>query len=161
MAQKRMADRRGLREGGFTLIELMIVTAIIGLLLSIAMPKLADLLQKSQEGTLRGNLGVMRSVLSIYYADNQGTNITCALGPNAPELAAALVPRYVAAIPKVQSGLHPPTNSVYCDATMVSGSIHDGAGWYYDGTVPADSLAGGVWVACDHTDGAGSTWTTY
>jgi len=57
---------------GFTLIELMIVVAIIGILAAIAIPKFASLLRKSNEGACKGNLGALRSALSIYYGDMEG-----------------------------------------------------------------------------------------
>jgi prepilin-type N-terminal cleavage/methylation domain-containing protein len=59
---------------GFTLIELMIVVAIIGILAAIALPKFADLITKSKESSVKGTLGTVRSALSIYYSDNEGTN---------------------------------------------------------------------------------------
>src|ERR1700733_4893929 len=67
----RPACRRQ-RTFGFTLIELMIVVSIIGILASIAVPKFANLVRKSQEGATKGNLGVIRSALSIYYSDMEG-----------------------------------------------------------------------------------------
>src|ERR1700685_3583171 len=57
---------------GFTLIELMIVVAIIGILAAIAIPQFANLVAKSQEGACKGNLGTLRSALSIYYGDTEG-----------------------------------------------------------------------------------------
>src|ERR1017187_2788762 len=57
---------------GFTLIELMIVVAIIGILAAIAIPKFAELIRKSSEGASKGNLGSLRSSLSIYYGDMEG-----------------------------------------------------------------------------------------
>src|SRR5882672_3443266 len=57
---------------GFTLIELMIVVAIIGILAAIAIPKFAELIRKSSEGASKGNLGSLRSAMSIYYGDMEG-----------------------------------------------------------------------------------------
>src|SRR3989339_2069410 len=58
---------------GFTLIELMIVVAIIGILAAIAIPKFADLIKKSKEGATKGSLGALRSALTIYYGEQEGT----------------------------------------------------------------------------------------
>jgi general secretion pathway protein G len=151
--------------GGFTLVELMISISVIAILASVAIPKFADMLLKTQEGSLKGNLGTMRSALSIYYADNQGSYPTCVTGPSAAGLPNAMIPKYLAAIPAVNNGLHPSTSSVYCDLVMVPGNVHDGQGWYYDGALAAggqpDSQAGSIWVACDHTDTIGSSWTSF
>src|ERR1039457_1491373 len=65
---------------GFTLIELMIVVAIIGILAAIAIPQFANLVSKSQEGATKGNLGTIRSALSIYYGDTEGWYPTGAQG---------------------------------------------------------------------------------
>ena len=57
---------------GFTLIELMIVVAIIGILAAIAIPKFADLINKSKEGATKAGLSSLRSALQVYYGDNEG-----------------------------------------------------------------------------------------
>src|SRR4030042_1228080 len=57
---------------GFTLIELMIVVAIIGILAAIAIPRFAQMLEKSREGATKGNLGSIKSAASIYYGDTEG-----------------------------------------------------------------------------------------
>ncbi len=57
---------------GFTLIELMLVVAIIGLLAAIAIPKFGNLVIKAREASVKGALGTLRSAISIYYANNEG-----------------------------------------------------------------------------------------
>src|SRR5882672_9170672 len=65
---------------GFTLIELMIVVAIIGILAAIAIPKFSQLVTKSNEANTKGNLGALRSALSIYYGDMEGWYPADAMG---------------------------------------------------------------------------------
>ena len=61
-------DRRK-RAGGFTLIELVIVMAIIALLLTLAAPRYFKSLERSKETVLRSNLASMRDALDKFYSD--------------------------------------------------------------------------------------------
>jgi prepilin-type N-terminal cleavage/methylation domain-containing protein len=61
-----------MKQKGFTMIELMIVVAIIGILAAIALPKFADMIEKSREGSTKGNAGSIKSANSIYYGDQEG-----------------------------------------------------------------------------------------
>ncbi|MCL2658733.1 MAG: type II secretion system GspH family protein [Betaproteobacteria bacterium] len=54
---------------GFTLIELVVVMAIVALLISIALPRYFGALDKSKEVALQENLRVLRVTLDKYYAD--------------------------------------------------------------------------------------------
>jgi general secretion pathway protein G len=54
---------------GFTLIELMVVLAIIALLLTIAMPRYFGSLDKSKEAVLKEDLFQMRDAIGKYYGD--------------------------------------------------------------------------------------------
>jgi prepilin-type N-terminal cleavage/methylation domain-containing protein len=143
---------------GFTLIELMIVVAIIGILAAIAIPQFASLVAKSQEGRTKANLGTIRSALSIYYGDMEGSY---PIGAAANVLAdLALSGKYLVAVPNADlprtgnnSG-HPSTN------TAVTSAATDAGGWVYENRTTV-STWGRVAVNCDHMDTRGTVWSVY
>ncbi|MBS4095541.1 MAG: prepilin-type N-terminal cleavage/methylation domain-containing protein [Sulfuricella sp.] len=57
-------------EAGFTLVELLVVMAIIAMLLSIAVPRYYNSVDKAREAVLRENLALTRQALDKYYGDN-------------------------------------------------------------------------------------------
>lgn len=62
-----MWPRRALR--GFTLIELIVVMAIVALLVSIAAPRYFRSVDRARENTLRTSLNVMRDAIDQHLAD--------------------------------------------------------------------------------------------
>lgn len=54
---------------GFTFIELMVVMTVIALLLSIALPRYFDGLERSKEAVLREDLATVRDAIDHYHAD--------------------------------------------------------------------------------------------
>ena len=54
---------------GYTLLELMIVVAIVGILVTLAIPNFQQSAMKAKETALKQNLFTMRAVLDQYYAD--------------------------------------------------------------------------------------------
>ncbi|MEQ1668126.1 MAG: prepilin-type N-terminal cleavage/methylation domain-containing protein [Sulfuriferula sp.] len=61
---------RRIKSSGFTLVELLVVMAIIALLLSLAAPRYFNSVEKSKEAVLRENLMLTRQALDKYYGDN-------------------------------------------------------------------------------------------
>jgi general secretion pathway protein G len=61
-----MTDRRG-----FTLIEIMVVVAIIVTILSIAVPFYTTAMVRAKESVLQSNLFTMRSVIDQYTYDKE------------------------------------------------------------------------------------------
>jgi general secretion pathway protein G len=57
--------------GGFTLIELMIVMAIIAVLMSVAIPIYNRSIVRSKESVLKNNLYTLRTVIDEYTYDKQ------------------------------------------------------------------------------------------
>jgi len=55
---------------GFTLIELVVVLAIIALLLSLAAPRYFHSIDKSKESVLKANIAATRDALDKFYGDN-------------------------------------------------------------------------------------------
>ena len=133
---------------GFTLIELIIVVAIIGILAAIAVPRFANMLEKSREGATKGNLAAMRSAVTIYYSEKEGT------WPG--DLTTAFT-SYLYPIPPAKAT--PLGNDVTITA-VADVPASAGTGWAYV-TDPASAFAGNVFCNSTATDTKGSSFTTY
>jgi general secretion pathway protein G len=59
------------QDAGFTLLELMIVMAIIGILATLAVPSFIGALKSAREAVLKEDLHVMRAAIDSYTMDKQ------------------------------------------------------------------------------------------
>ena len=71
-----MAFGRINKQGGFTLIELVIIIVVLGILAAVAIPKYQDLTSEAKEASARAALGGIRSGITIFYANEAVTTGT-------------------------------------------------------------------------------------
>jgi general secretion pathway protein G len=65
----RWADTARIARAGFTLVELLVVLAIVALLLSLAVPRYFQSIDASKEAVLAENLRITRETLDKFYGD--------------------------------------------------------------------------------------------
>jgi len=78
------------RRKGFTLLELLVVMAIIATLLTIAVPRYFRSLERSREAVLRQDLVALRESIDRFYGDT---------GKYPPTLAVLVEKHYLRSIP--------------------------------------------------------------
>ena len=139
------------RTRGFTLIELMIVVAVLALIALIVVPKMAQLIRKSNEAATRGYLGSVRSALSLYYSGTEGmypSDFSIFTAPGSPY--------GLDSPPKAYTAEH---GVIYQVDTLTSPSLSGDTGhWAY---VSGGVSAGKFWVECTHMDLSGKMWSWY
>jgi type IV pilus assembly protein PilE len=77
---------RSVRQGGFTLVEIMIVVALIGILSAIALPQYSDYVRRSSVQEAISALSSEKSRIEQWYQDNRfytttPTTTTCGITP--------------------------------------------------------------------------------
>lgn len=140
------------KRAGYTLIELMLVVAILGILSALALPKAGSVIRRANEAGTLGRLRSIRSALTIYYASVEG-----------------------AYYPADLSLFAQPGNDYYRGNLDIFTSEHGKitvpiAAPAFDPALDTGQLAyvtqgsndwGRVWVQCTHTDSKSSVWAQY
>lgn len=125
---------------------------ITGIFAAIAIPRFAQMLEKSREGATKGNMGALKSAAAIYYGDHNGK------WPNKLE---DLVPTYIDKIPPVKAtgafvaGAQSPAGDGITMAKQGQVPTGSGSGWLYD------SNWGGIYVNSTVKDSHGIPYSFY
>lgn len=79
------------RDKGFTMVELLVVLAVVALLLSLVAPRYLQQTDRAREAVLRENLAALRLALDQYYGDR---------GHYPEQLEELVQARYLRALPR-------------------------------------------------------------
>ncbi|WKB55269.1 type II secretion system protein [Eleftheria terrae] len=88
--QPRSISGVGPARRGFTLIEMLVVMAVVALLMTVALPRYFGALERSKEVALQENLRVMRVMIDRFNADK---------GRYPEQLSELVEQRYLRAVP--------------------------------------------------------------
>lgn len=147
----------------FSLIELIIVVAIIGLLAAIAIPRMSRASQGTVDARLKADLAVMRNAIELYAAEHNGLFPTAADwenqmveqfsdidgNTNATKGGEFIYGPYLKATPVLQIGDNK-------GSTVVANDTNVGTAWTYDPTTGDISANTGTLV-----DDSGTLYTDY
>jgi len=120
-------------QNGFTLIEVLVVTVIIGMLAAIAIPKFSKIKEKAYMATMKSDLRNLVTMEEAYFFDNTTyTTDKSAVGLNFSESSGVTVTIVVTAGPPVgfsATSLHTATVStcaIYVNTAAVAPATDEG-----------------------------------
>lgn len=116
------------RKPGFTLVELVVVVAILAVLVAIALPKIVNVSGSATDNAARLSLKTLRDAVAHYAAENGGD-----YPPNGSDDAFkdAITPRLRGPFPKCPVGARPGDQvTISSDDPLVADNA---GGWMYNG----------------------------
>jgi len=126
----------------------MITVAVIGLLVSVALVNYQSMLRKAEDASTFGNLGSLRSALSIYYGENEQF-------PRDGLESITAGWRYLQEMAVMKTTMHSPTTAVTTEAVP-----SEAGRWSYSHN-DGEETWGKITVGCLHRDTRGVIWSSY
>jgi len=90
LSDRLKRSRNNSRKKGFTLVELLVVMAIIAILLTIVSPRYFNSVDRAKETVLKQNLVILRDAIDKYFVDK---------GKYPADLQQLVEDRYIRAVP--------------------------------------------------------------
>ena len=114
-----------------TLLELLIVVMIIGILAAVGIPKYKELMEKANLGATLGNLGSIRSAISMYFGAHTDFPYTIADngGSFSDSMGSGGLPAVKSTVP---SGNSPAGKEVELASAADEVPAYMRSGWFYD-----------------------------
>ncbi len=132
------------------MIELMVIVAVIGVLMLIALPKFANLIRRSNERASFAKLRSLRAAIVLYYTENESvfpSDLTPFTRPGS-KYAMDTLPIYTA-----EHGSNSNPDYVATpDPTADTGRL---------AYITSGQDQGAVWIECTHQDLSGKVWSQY
>jgi type IV pilus assembly protein PilA len=167
--QRRMAARQDEnREGGFTLIELMVVVMIIAILVGIAIPAFLGARRRAQDTASKSNLRNALGTAQTIFTDNQAYLATAAmvtsLGSEEPSLTFQNDTTPSTAAKQISLATSASTVGGTLDTIILASASGSGTCWFYRHVATAGLASSGTYYGTT-TSGAcqasspPTTWT--